>query len=172
MDIAEETAIFAGGCFWCLEHDLDQVDGVIYTLSGYTGGDWPNPTYEQVCSGKTGHVEAVQVTYDPQRISYQKLLNIYWHSIDPTRSEGQFCDIGKQYRPVIFYLNEEQKRLAELSKDEISKKIHPVKVDILPATTFYPAEEYHQKFYKKSPTHYLLYHEGSGRDDRLHELWG
>lgn len=169
-----ETAVFAGGCFWCLQHDFDVAEGVISTSAGYTGGNVKNPSYEEVCSGKTEHVEAIEVTYDPKKTSYAKLLQIYWHSVDPTRNDGQFCDIGPQYRPVIFYQNEEQKHLAEESKKELvqSKKYGPIKVDIEPAKTFYKAEEYHQQFYRKSPGHYSSYKAGSGREQRLKEVWG
>lgn len=153
-----ELATFAGGCFWCTQHDFDELKGVVSTTAGYTGGTKVNPSYEEVCSGKTGHVEALQLSYDPEKISYEKLLDVYWHSIDPTRTDGQFCDIGSQYRPVIFYHNEKQKQLAEKTKKERSSQ-----VDIRPASTFYPAEEYHQKFYKKKPAHYQAYHRASGR---------
>ena len=155
-------ATFAGGCFWCTQHDFDKVQGVISTQAGYLGGHVKNPTYEEVCTGRTGHVEAVQIEYDPERISYEELLQIYWKSIDPTRSDGQFCDIGTQYRPVIFYHTKEQQEIAERSKNELLKEQH-VAVDILPVSTFYPAEEYHQQFYKKSPARYQSYHNNSGR---------
>lgn len=170
----EETAIFASGCFWCTQSDFDGVKGVVSTTAGYTGGNVANPTYEDVSGGNTGHVESLQVKYDPNVVSYQELLDFYWHSIDPTRNDGQFCDKGAQYRPVIFYYNENQKKLAEKSKNalEAGKLIHPVLVDILPAKTFYPAEEYHQKYYVKNPLRYKFYRYSCGRDKRLKELWG
>lgn len=164
--LKNQTAIFAGGCFWCTEHDFDHVEGVVSTLSGYTGGSKINPTYEEVCSGETGHVEALQIVFDPTKVSYEQLLHVYFKSIDPTRNDGQFCDIGTQYRPVIFYVNDTQKELAERVMRNLvdSKKITPFLVAILPATTFYPAEEYHQKFYQKNPAHYKSYRAASGRD--------
>lgn len=172
--VMNEEAIFAGGCFWCVEHDFDQVKGVISTTSGYTGGHKVNPTYEEVSSGVTGHLEAVKVIYDPQEVSYQKLLDFYWHNIDPTRNDGQFCDTGKQYRPVIFYTNESQRKLAEEYKQKMidEGKIKPILVEILPAQSFYPAEEYHQKYYKKNPIRYNFYRFTCGRDKRLKEIWG
>jgi peptide-methionine (S)-S-oxide reductase len=170
----EEAAIFAGGCFWCVQHDFDQVKGVLSTTAGYTGGGLANPTYAEVATGKTGHVEAVEVKYDPSIVSYQQLLNVYWHNVDPTRDNGQFCDIGNEYRPVIFYENETQRTLAEQSKEELmaQNKMHPILVQILPAKTFYPAEEDHQEYYKKNPTRYKFYRYNCGRDQRLKELWG
>ncbi len=168
-----DVAIFAGGCFWCMQHDFDQVKGVVSTTAGYTGGSKVDPTYEEVSAGGTGHVEAVQVVYDPSTVSYEQLLNIYFHNIDPTRNDGQFCDKGSEYRPVIFYENEEQKQLALKYRQDLiaSKKIQPVLVDILPAKTFYPAEEYHQDYYKKNPLRYKFYRSNCGRDKRLRELW-
>ncbi|HSX03353.1 MAG TPA: peptide-methionine (S)-S-oxide reductase MsrA [Rhabdochlamydiaceae bacterium] len=157
-----ETATFAGGCFWCTQSDFDKLPGVISTTVGYTGGKKIYPTYDEVSSGRTGHVEATQVIFDPKKISYEKLLEVYWHSIEPTRNDGQFCDIGSQYRPVIFYHSEEQRVLAEKSKNAL--KMKPVKVDILPAETFYSAEEYHQKYYKKKPSEYEFYRSHSGRE--------
>lgn len=172
MKSQTEVAIFAGGCFWCMESDFDKVPGVISTTSGYTGGTKVDPTYEEVSAGKTGHVESVQVVYDPSKVSYEELLNFYFHNIDPTRNDGQFCDEGSQYRPVIFYENVEQRRLAEQYKQNLiaSKKVEPVLVDILPAKTFYPAEEYHQKYYKKNPIRYKFYRTTCGRDRRLKQL--
>ncbi len=169
-----EEAIFAGGCFWCVEHDFDQVPGVISTTSGYTGGQKVNPTYEDVSAGGTGHVESVKVVYHPKEVSYQKLLDVYWHNIDPTRNDGQFCDSGSQYRPVIFYTNEEQKKLAENYKQKLIEqdKLKPILVEILPAQAFYPAEEYHQDYYKKNPLRYKFYRYNCGRDQRLQEIWG
>lgn len=159
-----EKATFAGGCFWCTQHDFDKVEGIISTTVGYIGGSIDNPSYEEVCSGKTGHYEALEVLYDPLKVSYKELLRVYWGSIEPQRNDGQFCDVGPQYRPVIFYHSDEQKQLAEESKQELirSKKIH-VAVEILPATTFYPAEDHHQKYYKKNSIRYQLYHDHSGR---------
>lgn len=167
------VATFAGGCFWCVQKDFDGVKGVISTTSGYTGGNIHNPTYEEVSAGGTGHVEAVEVVYDPKRVSYEELLNFYFHNIDPTRNDGQFCDKGKQYRPVIFYHSEDQKKLAENYRQKLieSKKIHPILVEIVPVATFYPAEEYHQKYYEKNPLSYKFYRYNCGRDKRLKELW-
>lgn len=170
----EEIAIFAGGCFWCVQHDFDQVKGVVSTSAGYTGGTTIHPTYEEVSEGNTGHVEAVLVVYDPSQVSYQQLLDFYFHNIDPTRDDGQFCDKGSEYRPVIFYENNEQKRLAENYKKNLiaSGKIQPVLVAIVPSKTFYPAEEYHQDYYKKNPLLYKFYRSRCGRDQRLQQLWG
>ena len=169
-----ETATFAGGCFWCEQHDFDQVKGVVSTTSGYTGGHTENPTYKEVSAGGTGHVEAVQVVYDPSKVTYEQLLDYYFHNVDPTRDDGQFCDEGDQYRPVIFYHNDTQKMLAEKYKQNLikSKKIQPVLVQILPAQKFYPAEEYHQEYYKKNPARYKFYRYNCGRDKRLKEIWG
>lgn len=172
--MTQEEAIFAGGCFWCVEHDFDQVEGVISTTSGYTGGQKVNPTYHEVSAGKTGHVEAVKVVFNPQKVSYQKLLTFYWHNIDPTRKDGQFCDAGQQYRPVIFYTNATQKKLAEADKQRLldEHKIQPIEVEILPAQAFYSAEEYHQKYYQKNPLRYKFYRYRCGRDQRLKDIWG
>lgn len=169
-----EKATFASGCFWCTQHDFDQVKGVVSTTAGYTGGETVNPTYQEVSAGGTGHVESVLVEYDPKVVNYQELLNFYWHTIDPTRNDGQFCDKGNQYRPVIFYHNENQKELAEKYKNKLiaENKIKPILVDILPAKTFYPAEEYHQNYYKKNPYRYKFYRYNCGRDNRLNEIWG
>jgi peptide-methionine (S)-S-oxide reductase len=168
-----ETAIFAGGCFWCVQHDFDQVSGVISTTAGYTGGDKVDPTYQEVSAGGTGHLEAVQVVFDPEKVTYNQLLDLYWHHIDPTRDDGQFCDQGRQYRPVIFYTTENQQKEAEASKAELinANKIKPILVEILPAKTFYPAEEYHQEYYKKNPRRYKFYRSNCGRDKRLKTLW-
>lgn len=169
-----DVATFAGGCFWCVQHDFDQVKGVVSTTAGFTGGTKVNPTYEEVSAGGTGHVESVQVVYDPSKVSYQELLNVYWHNIDPTRSDGQFCDLGSQYRPVIFYHNEMQKKLAEKYKQQLidENRIRPIRVEILPAKTFYPAEEEHQKYYLKNPLRYKFYRYNCGRDKRLKQIWG
>jgi len=169
-----ETAILAGGCFWCVESDFEKLDGVLKVISGYTGGHTENPTYKQVSSGGTGHVEAAEVVYDPKVISYTTILDYYWRHIDPTRDDGQFCDIGPSYRPVIFY-NESQKDLAISSKENIEKIkpfSAPIKVKLIRATKFYPAEEYHQDYYKKNPLRYHYYRYGCGRDKRIEELWG
>ena len=172
---ATAKATFAGGCFWCMEGPFDKLPGVISTTSGYTGGKTKNPTYEQVSSGTTGHAESVQVEYDPTKVSYEKLLDVFWHNIDPTQRDGQFCDHGSQYRTAIFYHNDEQRKLAESSKAALQKS-KPFKGDIVteivPAQQFYPAEEYHQDFYKKNPVRYKIYRTGCGRDARLQALWG
>ena len=168
-----KIATFAGGCFWCMQSDFDHVKGVVSTTAGYTGGTVANPTYEEVSAGNTGHVEAVEITYDPEKISYEQLLDIYFHNVDPTDNGGQFCDRGSQYRPVIFYHGNQQEQLAEAYKERLihSKKISPVNVEILPAGPFYPAEEYHQKYYKKNPLRYRYYRYSCGRDKRLKKLW-
>jgi peptide-methionine (S)-S-oxide reductase len=170
-----EKATFAGGCFWCMEPPFDKLEGVKSVVSGYTGGYKKNPTYEEVSSGSTGHAESVEITYDPAGISYQKLLDVFWHNIDPTAKDRQFCDVGSQYRTAIYYHNAEQKRLAEASKKafEESKRFRgPIYTEVTAATTFYPAEEYHQRYYLKNPVRYKLYRFNCGRDQRLRELWG
>ncbi|MEM1243227.1 MAG: peptide-methionine (S)-S-oxide reductase MsrA [Pseudomonadota bacterium] len=170
-----EKAIFAGGCFWCMQPPYDKLKGVVSTTVGYIGGKTPNPTYKKVSAGNTGYVEAIQVTYDPKKVNYQTLLNLYWHNVDPTRNDGQFCDKGKQYRPEIFYLNPQQKQLAEASKAKIKKSgmiKQPILVAITPAGKFYPAEQYHQNYYKKNPLRYRFYRYTCGRDKRLKQLWG
>lgn len=169
-----QKAIFAGGCFWCMQPPYDKLPGVVSTTVGYTGGHVPNPTYEQVSSGTTGHVEAIEVAYDPVKTSYRELLRIFWRSIDPTDDGGQFADQGSQYQPAIFFVDEDQRREAEASKKEIGasgrfKK--PIVTRILPAQTFYPAEGYHQKYYQKNSLHYNAYKFGSGRADFLHHAW-
>lgn len=169
----QAVAIFAGGCFWCTESDFDKVPGVLATVSGYTGGTVPNPGYERVSAGGTGHAEAVQVTYDPARVSYQQLLDFYWHSIDPTVKDAQFCDHGNQYRTAIFVGNDEERRLAEASKKKVEAELKkPIYTQIAPAGPFYAAEEYHQDFYKKNPTKYKFYRWNCGRDQRLEQIWG
>jgi peptide-methionine (S)-S-oxide reductase len=171
----QRTAIatFAGGCFWCVEADFDKVDGVISTTSGYTGGRTANPTYEQVSHGGTGHAESVEIVYDPAKVSYKKLLDVFWHNIDPLAKDRQFCDHGDQYRSAIFYHDEEQRALAEASKAEVEKRFEqPVATQIVPAGAFYKAEEYHQDYYKKNPIRYKFYRYNCGRDARLEELWG
>ena len=166
-------ATLAGGCFWCMEPPYDELDGVISTISGYIGGTKKNPSYEEVVTGTTGHTEAVQVTYDPAKITYEKLLEIFWRNIDPLTANAQFCDHGSQYRSGIFYHDEAQKKLAEASKKRVQSRFkQPVVTEIVRATEFYPAEDYHQDFYKKNPVRYKLYRYGCGRDQRLQELWG
>lgn len=169
------SAIFAGGCFWCEETAFEGVPGVISVTSGYTGGQKKDPTYEEVSSGGTGHAESVQVLYDPSKISYEKLLDIFWHNVDPFQANGQFCDIGNQYRSAIFYRDEAQRAAAEASKrklEEDSRFRGKIVTQIVPASTFYPAEEYHQDFYKKDPVRYHSYRTGCGRDARLKAIWG
>ncbi|WP_444891909.1 peptide-methionine (S)-S-oxide reductase MsrA [Microbulbifer sp. TRSA001] len=167
------TAIFAGGCFWCMEPPFDKVDGVLETTSGYSGGHVKNPTYEQVSSGGTGHAEVVQVKYDANKVSYSDLLNIFWHNVDPFDSGGQFCDRGDQYRAEIFYGNQEEKVLAEESKKKVEAELgKKVVTQIKPAATFYPAEAYHQDYYQRNPLRYKYYRYRCGRDKRLEEVWG
>ena len=168
-------AVFAGGCFWCMEPPYDKLDGVVSTTSGYIGGQKKNPTYEEVSSGRTGHTEAVEVVYDPQKVSYQKLLDVFWRNIDPTVKDQQFCDVGTQYRSGIFYHNDDQRRLADASKAAFEKS-KPFKgaimTEITRATEFYPAEDYHQDYYLKNPVRYKFYVNGCGRYARLKQLWG
>jgi peptide-methionine (S)-S-oxide reductase len=172
---ATAKATFAGGCFWCMEPPFDKLVGVISTTSGYTGGRTKNPTYEDVSSGWTGHAESVQVLYDPRKVTYAKLLDVFWHNIDPTVKDRQFCDTGNQYRTAIFYYNDEQKRAAEASRAEL-EKAKPFKAaivtEIVAAGEFYAAEEYHQDYYLKNPIRYKYYRFRCGRDARLMELWG
>jgi peptide-methionine (S)-S-oxide reductase len=172
---ARAKAIFAGGRFWCMEPPFDKLPGVITTTSGYVGGQKRNPTYEEVSAGKTGHTEAVQVVYDPKKIRYQKLLEVFWRNIDPTAKNRQFCDVGTQYRSGIFYQDQEQKRLAEVSRAALENS-KPFKDPIVTETTltteFWPAEEYHQDYYLKNPLRYTYYRAGCGRDARLKQLWG
>jgi peptide-methionine (S)-S-oxide reductase len=166
-------ATFAGGCFWCMEHPFDQLPGVVSVTSGYTGGTKKDPSYEEVSSGGTGHAESVDIVYDPAKISYEKLLDVFWHNIDPFAKDRQFCDVGTQYRSAIFYHGELQKRLAEASKAEVQKRFkQPIATQIVQASAFYPAEEYHQDYYKKNPIRYKFYRTGCGRDHRLEEVWG
>ena len=168
-------ATFAGGCFWCMEAPYDKLDGVITTTSGYMGGTKKNPTYGEVSSGSTGHTEVVQVVYDPAKVSYEKLLDVYWHNVDPTVTDRQFCDVGSQYRTAIFVHTEEQRKAAEKSKDEVTKT-KPFKESIVTpvvaAGDFWPAEDYHQDYYIKNPVRYTYYRTGCGRDARLKSLWG
>ena len=172
---ATAKAIFAGGCFWCMEHPFDVLPGVVSTTSGYIGGQKKNPTYEEVSSGRTGHTEAVQVVYDPKKVTYEKLLDVFWHNIDPTVKDQQFCDHGSQYRSGIFYTDDEQKRLAEASKAALDRNkpfSAAIVTEITRASEFYPAEDYHQDFYLKNPLRYKYYRSGCGRDARLKQLWG
>jgi len=166
-----DVATFAGGCFWCEEAAFDSVPGVVRVVSGYTGGSKLHPTYEEVSEGGTGHRESVEVTYDPAKISYDKLLDIYWHNVDFKDPDGQFCDRGLQYRSAIFVHNDAQRRAAEASKAELQKRFGKISTDILPASIFWPAEEYHQQYHKKNPLRYNLYRFNCGRDARLKELW-
>jgi len=169
------VAVFAGGCFWCTEADFDKLPGVLETTSGYIGGSIENPTYEEVSSGRTGHIEAVQVRFDPRQTSYAKLLEAFWPTIDPVNGSGQFCDNGPQYRSAIFYQDAEQQRLAEASKSVLAasgRLAQPIATEILAATPFYPAEDYHQDYHTKNPLRYSYYRHGCGRDQRLKELWG
>lgn len=169
-----KIATFAGGCFWCMEHPFDELDGVIDTLSGYMGGDLNNPSYQQVSAGGTGHAEVVQLRYDPSKITYKKLLSVFWSNIDPTTKNRQFCDKGNQYRSVIFYHNTEQQKLAEqsLAQLNISKPFKdPIVTELTAATAFYPAEDYHQDYYLKNPIRYKYYRYSCGRDKRLKQLW-
>jgi methionine-S-sulfoxide reductase len=169
------TATFAGGCFWCMEPPFEQLKGVLSVRAGYTGGQKDNPTYEEVSSGSTGHAEAVEVSYDPTKITYDELLEVFWRNVDPTTEDAQFADHGTQYRTAIFYHNEEQKRLAEVSKDKLAKSgkfKDPIVTSIEPVTKFYPAEDYHQDYYKKNPVRYQYYRSACGRDARLKQLWG
>lgn len=172
-----DTAIatFAGGCFWCMEPPYDKLKGVISTISGYSGGRTENPSYKEVSSGRTGHAEVLQVVYDPRLVSYEELLDVFWRNVDPTRNDGQFCDTGNQYRPAIYYHDEDQLMAANASKATITNtKSFPemLKVEITMAGTFYAAEDYHQDYYKKNPIRYKYYRHSCGRDNRLKELWG
>ena len=167
------TAVFAGGCFWCMEPPYDKLPGVVATVSGYSGRQKDNPTYEQVSAGGTGHIEAIQISYDPKQVSYEKLLEVFWRNVDPLDGGGQFCDRGNTYSTAIFYQGEEQKKLAEESKIQIEKKLgKSVVTAIRPAVTFYPAEDYHQDYYQKNPLRYKYYRYSCGRDQRLEQLWG
>lgn len=168
-----ESAIFAGGCFWCMEPPFDKLDGVVSTTSGYIGGHQKDPTYKQVSAGVTGHTEAVEIVFDPDKVSYEKLLEVFWLNIDPFNARGQFCDFGTQYRTGIFYLDDEQRKLAEKSRQRVIEKLgKPVVTEITAATKFYPAEDYHQNYYQVNPVRYNYYRWSCGRDRRLKELWG
>jgi peptide-methionine (S)-S-oxide reductase len=165
------TATFAGGCFWCMEPEFANIEGVSQVVSGYTGGAVANPTYEEISFGNTGHVEAIQITYDPAKVNYQTLLDIFWSNVDPLDPNGQFCDKGAQYRAGIFFHNKTQRKLAEASQEAMSKKLgEPVATFIREAAVFYPAEDYHQEYYIKNKIRYKMYRDGCGRDQRLEEL--
>ena len=164
-------ATFAGGCFWCMVHPFDELKGVVKVTSGYAGGRTKDPSYEDVSAGTTGHREAVEIIYDPRQITYAKLLDVFWHNVDPTNNTGQFCDEGAQYRSGIFYHDAEQKRLADASKGSLQKRMK-VYTDVLPAGDFYAAEEYHQDYYKKNPVRYRFYRLNCGRDYVLGRIWG
>jgi len=170
------TATFAGGCFWCMQPPFDKLKGkgVVSTTVGYTGGKKENPAYEEVSEGTTGHAEAIQVVFDPARIGYEELLEVFWRNIDPTTPDRQFVDVGEQYRPGVFYHDAVQKKLAEASRDRLDKSgrfDRPVRTEIVPASTFYPAEAYHQEYYRKNPVRYKIYRYGSGRDQFLRRVW-
>ncbi len=170
-----ESAIFAGGCFWCMEPPFDKLEGVISTTSGYTGGKLADPTYEQVSAGSTGHAEAIKVVFDPAKVSYKKLLDVFWHNVDPFAIDQQFCDHGDQYRTAIFTIGPEQMRLAEESKKALEASgrfSQSIVTRIVPASTFYPAEGYHQDYYQKNPVRYKFYRYNCGRDARLEQIWG
>ena len=169
------TATFAGGCFWCVESDFDAVPGVVETTSGYTGGIADDPTYKQVTAGGTGHREAVQIRYDPKQVSYERLLHVFWRSVDPTDGGGQFCDRGESYQTAIFVGNEEERRIAEASKGALEQSMvldAPIVTPIEPAGEFYPAEDYHQDYYTKNPVRYRFYRFSCGRDSRVQQVWG
>lgn len=174
-DSSPRTAIFAGGCFWCMQEPFDHVKGVTKTVVGYTGGSKEDANYNAVSAHKTQHRESIEVTYDPSMISYEKLLDVFWHHINPTQADGQFADIGLSYQAAIYYSNDEEKKIAEASKEALGKSgklDKPIVTEILPAKPFYPAEEYHQKYYQKNPTDYEAYHVGSGRVAYLKKIWG
>jgi methionine-S-sulfoxide reductase len=169
------AAVFSGGCFWCIQPPFDQAKGVLVTYVGYTGGKTQNPTYEEVSSGDTGHRESIEVFYDPTKITYKQLLDIFWHNINPTQPDGQFYDIGSQYTTAIYYANDKEKREATESRDALQKsgKFNaPIATQILPLDKFWPAEDHHQEFSHKEPDHYNSYHNGSGRDDYFQQTWG
>ena len=166
-------ATFAGGCFWCMEPPFDALDGVVSTTSGYTGGHTANPTYEQVSAGKTGHTEAVEIVYDPRKVTYARLLEVFWRNIDPLTANAQFCDAGSQYRAGIFVHDATQRKLAEASKEAVAQRLQkPIVTEITAASQFWPAEEYHQDYYKKNPIRYKFYRTSCGRDRRLEAIWG
>ena len=170
-----EKAAFAGGCFWCMQPPFEKLDGVVEVLAGYTGGKKANPTYKEVSEGETGHAESVEVTFDPGKVSYEKLLDVFWHNIDPTTVNREFVDVGDQYRTAIFYHSDRQKQLAEASKEKLEKegRFHAkIVTEITKSSTFYPAEDYHQDYYKKNPLRYRFYRLNSGRDQYLDKIWG
>ena len=172
---ATAKAVFAGGCFWCVESDFDKVDGVISTTSGYTGGSAPNPTYEQVSANRTGHAEAVEIVFDPKKVSYEQLVEHFWRTIDPTTKDRQFCDVGSPYRTAIYAQGPEQLRVAQASKAALEKSKpfkEPVVTEVTTGAAFYPAEGYHQDYYLKNPVRYKYYRSNCGRDARLKALWG
>jgi len=174
-NVAAQTkeAVFAGGCFWCLEGPFDALPGVLETEAGYTGGQLPNPTYEQVSSGTSGHIEAMRVKYDPELVDFGKLLDVFWRNIDPTDAGGQFCDRGPQYRSAVFFADEAEESAVRASKAQLEKaQGFKIATEILPRAEFYAAEEYHQDYYKKNPLRYHFYRQGCGRDQRLRQLWG
>ena len=174
-NVAAQTrdAVFAGGCFWCLEGPFDALPGVIETQAGYTGGKLPNPTYEDVSSGTSGHIEAMRVVYDPDKVDFEKLLAVFWRNIDPTDAGGQFCDRGPQYRSAIFFADKAEEASARAGKAQIEEtRGFKIATEILPRTEFYAAEEYHQDYYKKNPVRYHFYRQGCGRDLRLKQIWG
>lgn len=172
--VKSASAIFAGGCFWCVEADFEKLAGVLSAESGYTGGARPQPSYEQVSAGTTGHAEAVRVVYDPSKISYNQLLDYFWHHVDPTVKNRQFCDIGSQYRTAIYWQSEVERKAAEASRDALLKsgKLTQIHTEIVAASAFYPAEEYHQDYYRKNPLRYSFYRHNCGRDARLQQIWG
>lgn len=170
----KDTAIFAGGCFWCMVKPFDSLPGILSVVSGFTGGHVPHPTYQEVTTGTTGHTEAVEITFDPEQITYEELVDIYWQQTDPTDAFGQFADRGDSYRPVIYYNSEEQRKIAEASKAALQASgrfTDPIVTTIEPAEPFYPAEDYHQDFYKKNTAHYNAYREGSGRAGFIRQNW-
>ncbi len=169
---SQEIATFAGGCFWCMEPPFDELNGVISTTSGYSGGKTKNPTYEEVSFGSTGHAEVVRIVYDPKKITYKKLLEVFWKNIDPLAKDKQFCDSGTQYRSAIFYHSEEQKKEALDFKASLKNKFPQIFTEIVTASEFYPAEDYHQDYYIKNPVRYKVYRYNCGRDQRLKEVWG
>jgi len=172
--VKSASAIFAGGCFWCVEADFEKLAGVLSAESGYTGGARPQPSYEQVSAGTTGHAEAVRVVYDPSKISYNQLLDYFWRHVDPTVKNRQFCDIGSQYRTAIYWQSEVERKAAEASRDALLKsgKLTQIHTEIVAASAFYPAEEYHQDYYRKNPLRYSFYRHNCGRDARLQQIWG
>ncbi|WP_104202488.1 peptide-methionine (S)-S-oxide reductase MsrA [Billgrantia saliphila] len=167
------TAVFGGGCFWCVEEAFDEVEGVVSTTSGYSGGHVENPSYEQVVAGGTGHVEVVEVEYDPRQVDYAELLHVFWRNVDPFAENRQFCDEGESYRSVIYTASDEERELAEASRDELVERFdRDIATEITSFETFYPAEEYHQDYYRKNPVRYNFYKSACGREDRLEEVWG